>query len=76
MPGTCPPRFTGRSTIFTTNAVRSGPPTASAGHHAWSEEPWTRRFHLSLRGGAPYHPNATGMAAIADLAAAILTGEG
>jgi lysophospholipase L1-like esterase len=46
---------------------------ASAGHHAWSAAPWTRRFHLSLRGGAPYHPNATGMAAIADLAAAILT---
>jgi lysophospholipase L1-like esterase len=45
---------------------------ASADHHAWSEEPWTRRFHLSLRGGAPYHPNATGMAAIADLAAATL----
>ena len=26
---------------------------ASADHHAWSAEPWTRRFHLSLRGGAP-----------------------
>ena len=25
---------------------------ASADHHAWSAEPWTRRFHLSLRGGA------------------------
>jgi hypothetical protein len=22
--------------------------TASADHHAWSAEPWTRRFHLSL----------------------------
>ena len=40
---------------------------ASAGHHAWSAEPWTRRFHLSLRGGAPYHPNADGMAAVAGL---------
>ena len=40
---------------------------ASADHHAWSAEPWTRRFHLSLRGGAPYHPNATGMAAVAGL---------
>jgi lysophospholipase L1-like esterase len=40
---------------------------ASADHHAWSAEPWTRRFHLSLRGGAPYHPNAAGMAAVADL---------
>jgi quercetin dioxygenase-like cupin family protein len=38
---------------------------ASADHHAWSAEPWTRRFHLSLRGGAPYHPNAAGMAAVA-----------
>jgi lysophospholipase L1-like esterase len=40
---------------------------ASAGHHAWSATPWTRRFHLSLRGGAPYHPNAAGMAAVAGL---------
>jgi lysophospholipase L1-like esterase len=40
---------------------------ASAEHHAWSAAPWTRRFHLSLRGGAPYHPNAAGMAAVADL---------
>jgi lysophospholipase L1-like esterase len=40
---------------------------ASAGHHAWSAVPWTRRFHLSLRGGAPYHPNAAGMAAVAGL---------
>ncbi len=28
---------------------------------------WTRRFHLSLRGGAPYHPDAAGMAAVAEL---------
>jgi lysophospholipase L1-like esterase len=42
---------------------------ASAAHHAWSADPWTRRFHLSLRGGAPYHPNAAGMAAVADLVA-------
>jgi lysophospholipase L1-like esterase len=40
---------------------------ASADHHAWSAAPWTRRFHLSLRGGAPYHPNAAGMAAVARL---------
>jgi len=45
---------------------------ASAGHHAWSATPWTRRFHLSLRGGAPYHPNAAGMAAVADLVVAAL----
>jgi lysophospholipase L1-like esterase len=41
----------------------------SASHHAWSADPWTRRFHLSLHGGAPYHPNAKGMAAVADLVA-------
>ena len=45
---------------------------ASANHHAWSADPWTRRFHLSLRGGAPYHPNAAGMAAVAELVAAAL----
>jgi lysophospholipase L1-like esterase len=43
---------------------------ASVDHHAWSAEPWTRRFHLTLRGGAPYHPNALGMAAVADLVVA------
>jgi len=45
---------------------------ASASHHAWSAVPWTRRFHLSLRGGAPYHPNAAGMAAVAELVLAAL----
>ena len=45
---------------------------ASADHHAWSATPWTRRFHFSLRGGAPYHPNAAGMAAVAELVAAAL----
>jgi lysophospholipase L1-like esterase len=38
---------------------------ASRGHHAWAAEPWTRHFHFSLRGGAPYHPNAAGMRAVA-----------
>ena len=47
---------------------------ASAGHHAWSATPWTRRFHLSLRGGAPYHPNADGMAAVARLVLGALAG--
>jgi lysophospholipase L1-like esterase len=45
---------------------------ASADHHAWSATPWTRRFHLSLRGGAPYHPDAAGMAAVAGLVLATL----
>jgi hypothetical protein len=49
---------------------------ASADHHAWSAAPWTRRFHLSLRGGAPYHPNAAGMAAVAELVLAALAGDG
>ncbi len=40
---------------------------ASADHHAWSAAPWTRRFHLSLRGGAPCHPYAAGMRAVAGL---------
>jgi lysophospholipase L1-like esterase len=47
---------------------------ASMNHHAWSAVPWTRQFHFGLRGGAPYHPNAAGMAAVADLVADILTG--
>ena len=47
---------------------------ASASHHAWSATPWTRRFHLSLRGGAPYHPDAAGMAAVAELVRGTLTG--
>jgi lysophospholipase L1-like esterase len=48
---------------------------ASARHHAWSTAPWTRRFHLSLRGGAPYHPDAAGMAAVAELVLAVLAGD-
>jgi lysophospholipase L1-like esterase len=47
---------------------------ASVDHHAWSATPWTRRFHLSLRGGAPYHPDAAGMAAVAELVLATLAG--
>ena len=48
---------------------------ASASHHAWSAMPWTRRFHFSLHGGAPYHPNAAGMAAVTQLVLAALTGD-
>ena len=43
---------------------------ASAAHHAWSADPWTRGFHLTLHGGAAYHPTLAGMAAAADLVAA------
>lgn len=46
--------------------------TASLDHHAWSTSAWTRRFHYSLRGGAPYHPNAAGMRAVASLVSAHL----
>lgn len=46
----------------------------SRDHHAWAPVPWTRRFHYSLRGGAPYHPNAAGMVAVADLVVATLAG--
>ena len=45
--------------------------TASRDHHAWSSDPWTvgAGFPLSfLRGKpAPFHPNAAGMRAVADL---------
>jgi lysophospholipase L1-like esterase len=40
---------------------------ASIDHHAWSAVPWTRRFGVSLRGWAPFHPNAAGMEAVAEL---------
>jgi len=39
----------------------------SRDHHAWSSEPWTRRFHPSLRGGAPFHPNYEGMHSVASM---------
>ncbi len=46
--------------------VRAG--RASRDHHAWSTEPWTvgARWPLPWR-PAPFHPNAVGMAAVADL---------
>jgi lysophospholipase L1-like esterase len=40
---------------------------AAANHHAWAPEPWTRRFELFGRSGAPYHPNRAGMSAVADV---------
>jgi lysophospholipase L1-like esterase len=42
---------------------------ASASHHAWSAEPWTRRLQFSRRKGAPYHPTPAGMRAVATLVA-------
>jgi lysophospholipase L1-like esterase len=66
----------GRSTasrltaLLSTVAAEEGAVFVAAGaasieHHAWSADPWTRRFHYSLRGGAPYHPNLAGMRAVA-----------
>ncbi|HZA09566.1 SGNH/GDSL hydrolase family protein [Mycobacterium sp.] len=43
---------------------------ASRAHHAWSRDPWTTRFGLPLPGGAPFHPNAAGMRAVAELVTA------
>lgn len=44
---------------------------ASAGHHAWSAEPWTTRPGLPWPGRpAPLHPNAAGMRAVADMVVA------
>lgn len=53
--------------------VRAG--LASRDHHAWSAEPWTNgavslagtAASLLNRGPAPFHPNAAGMRAVADL---------
>ena len=59
-------RDTTRDAAETTGADFLDIPLASQDHHAWAAEPWTRRFHYSLREGAPYHPNAAGMQAVAD----------
>jgi hypothetical protein len=40
---------------------------ASLDHHAWSASPWTGQFKLAYGTGAPYHPNAYGMRAVADM---------
>jgi len=40
---------------------------ASRDHHAWAADPWTSRMTMFPWSPAPYHPNAAGMRAIADL---------
>jgi lysophospholipase L1-like esterase len=46
---------------------------ASAGHHAWSAEPWVSGAGLPLPGRpVPFHPTAAGMRAVADLVVAHL----
>jgi lysophospholipase L1-like esterase len=48
---------------------------ASRNHHAWSREPWTTRFGVPFPGRpAPFHPNADGMRAVAELVAAQASG--
>lgn len=58
---------TTRAVSLTSGATFVAASDRSRSHHAWSDEPWTRRFHLGLRGGAPYHPTLAGMQAVADL---------
>jgi hypothetical protein len=42
--------------------------TVSRGHHAWSSDPWTLGPAWPIPGRpAPFHPNAAGMRAVADL---------
>lgn len=44
---------------------------ASRAHHPWSQDPWTTGFGLPLPGRpVPFHPNATGMRAVAELVTA------
>lgn len=38
----------------------------SAGHSACSADPWMNGYPVPSGGGTPYHPNAKGMAAVAD----------
>jgi lysophospholipase L1-like esterase len=47
---------------------------ASRDRHAWSPAPWTRRYNLWPRDGAPFHPNQAGMRAVADLLEAVVAG--
>jgi lysophospholipase L1-like esterase len=49
----------------------------SVDHHAWSDDPWTTGIGVPLPGRpAPLHPNAAGMAAVADLVIAQVSGPG
>lgn len=60
----------------TTGADLVAASTASAAHHAGSEEPWVTGWEFGdvLAGGVvPYHPNAAGMRAVADELLAVLT---
>jgi len=49
--------------------VRAG--AASRSHHAWSSDPWTTKGAVPLPGRPfPFHPNAPGLRAVADLVVA------
>ncbi|NDJ91701.1 SGNH/GDSL hydrolase family protein [Mycolicibacter kumamotonensis] len=55
--------------------VRAG--QASREHHPWSAQPWTVGAGLPLPWRPwPFHPNAAGMAAVADMVTARLAGPG
>ncbi|WBQ08115.1 SGNH/GDSL hydrolase family protein [Kribbella sp. CA-293567] len=65
----------GLAKAFATAAERTGAglvtaSAASLDHAVGSPEPWVTGFRL--RGGAPYHPTAAGMAAVAELIVAEL----
>jgi lysophospholipase L1-like esterase len=47
---------------------------ASRDHHAWSASPWTRRYGLLSRDGAPFHPKQAGMRAVAGLLSDVVAG--
>jgi lysophospholipase L1-like esterase len=69
----------GLSTAFATAAERTGADLVrasvlSAGHGLGSPEPWVTGFGLG-RGAAPFHPNAAGMAAVADALVDLLSGD-
>ena len=70
----------GLAQAFSTAAAKSGADlvtasTASKDHAIGSAEPWTTGFSLrppALGGVVPYHPNAAGMAAVANIVVAHL----
>jgi lysophospholipase L1-like esterase len=51
----------------TTGADLVAASAAGLSHAVGSAEPWTSGFRFGRGGVAPYHPNAAGMAAVADL---------
>ena len=76
-------RVAARLAELTAEAARAtgcelvGAAAASAGHHAWSADPWTVGAGSLLPWRPkPFHPNAEGMRAVADLIATAVTAAG